>query len=123
MARSWPAFSRASAEEVLEARGLDVHDFLEHFAESRASGGSMMADGIGLGSAGCDAASARVSVEVMVVARCCASSGLPRGVAVRRVGRGGNRQAANTRQRRGLLVFAGAARQLGRRERLRVVGA
>ena len=35
MARSCPAFSRASARKVSSRRGVDVHDFLEHFAQAR----------------------------------------------------------------------------------------
>ena len=35
MARSWPALSRASARNILEPPGVDVHDLPQHFVEAR----------------------------------------------------------------------------------------
>ncbi len=78
MARSCPALSRASPRKFSRRAASTCMTSLST-SERRASGGSMIEAGSGSRALGRDAACA-VSVEVMVVARCCATSGLPVGV-------------------------------------------
>ena len=110
MARSWPALSRASDRKLSRRLASTCMTSLRT-SESRASAGSMIEDGSGP-DAGRDAAWA-VSVEVMVVARCC--SALPTSIgSVAGAGCVGSERASTSPVTPVLAVGRGL-RQLGQR--------